>query len=175
MGIFIHLNISDTITADEWERAYQKSVKLMEKMPFIEKTVKEYYGASLVCTTKMVEKDWYGKLGWHTIGDSVSMKTAEDYFLPKNIIVTEKAEESAKLYVDPYMSILPAYSNLDFEDERCDWVICLWGKKRRQNRIISIYWQLHVCWNMNFLIKLLYTEISQEDSVKKRLKWHQIY
>ena len=40
MGIFIHLNISDTITEDEWEKAYQKSVKLMGKMPFIEKTVK---------------------------------------------------------------------------------------------------------------------------------------
>ena len=58
------------------------------------------------------------------------MKTAEDYFLPKNII-TEKADESAmpKPYVDPYMSILPAYSDFDFEDERCDRVICLWGNK----------------------------------------------
>lgn len=129
MGIFIHLNISDTITEDEWERAYQKSVKLMEKMPFIEKTVKGYHGTSLVCTTKTVEKEWYGKYGWHTIGDSVSMKTAEDYFLPKNIIVTEKTDESVKLYVDPYMSILPAYSNFDFEDERCARVICLWGNK----------------------------------------------
>ena len=57
-----------------------KSAKLMEKMPFIEKMVKEYHGVSLVCTTKMVEKERYGKLGWHTIGGSVSMKTAEDFF-----------------------------------------------------------------------------------------------
>lgn len=58
-------------------------------MPFIEKNVREYYGANLVCTIKTVEKDWYGKYGWRTIGDS----------------------------------------DFDFEDERCDRVICLWGNK----------------------------------------------
>ena len=46
MGIFIHINISDTITRDEWEKAYQKSVRLMKKMPFVEKKVKSYHGAS---------------------------------------------------------------------------------------------------------------------------------
>lgn len=130
MGIYIHLNISDTITADEWKRAYQKSVVLMEKMPFIEKTVKECYGTKLVCATKTVEKERYGRMGWHTIGDSISMKTAENYFLPQNITSSEKTDAYMKPYMDPYMSILPAYcSSISFEDERCNRVIGLWGNK----------------------------------------------
>ena len=125
MGIFIHLNISDTITEDEWKRAYQKSVMLMEKMPFIERAEKKCYGARLIYAAKTMEKDYYGRVDWHTIGDSISMKTAEDYFLPKNINVSEKMDAG----VDPYMSILPAYGDFSFEDARCSQVIELWGNK----------------------------------------------
>lgn len=125
MGIFINLNISDTITEDEWKRAYQKSVVMMKKMPFIETIEKNCYGTRLICATKTVEKDWYGKSGWHTIGDSISMKTAEDYFLPQNLHFAEKPDAG----MDPYMSILPAYSNLSFDDARCNRVISLWGNK----------------------------------------------
>lgn len=129
MGIFIHLNISDTVTRDEWEKAYQKSVCLMEKMPFAEQKVKMYHGSRLVCLTRTTEKEWYGKIGWHTIGDSVSLKTAEDYFLPKDIVHSDKKSIDMEPYVDPYMRILPVYSLLDFEDKRCNRVVCLWGNK----------------------------------------------
>ena len=129
MGIYIHLNISNRVTEDEWARAYQKSVCLMKKMPFIEKTVKTYHGVRLVCMTKTIEKEWFGEIGWHTIGDSVSLKTAEDYFLPKVIACSDKEGVDMKSYVDPYMSILPEYAAFDFEDERCHQIIHLWGDK----------------------------------------------
>ena len=129
MGIFIHLTISDTIKRDEWEKAYQKSVRLMENLPFVEKMVKECYGSSLVCMTKTVEKEWYGRMGWHTIGDSVSRKTAEDYFMPKDILDSDQESADIESYVDPYMSILPAHTGFDFEDERCSRGIHLWGNK----------------------------------------------
>lgn len=125
MGIFININISDTITADEWERAYQKSVMMVEKIPFMERVEKKCYGTRLICAVKTVERDCCGKIGWHTIGDSISMKTAEDYFLPKNLSISEKADAGE----DPYMSILPAYSDFSFDDARCNRVIELWGNK----------------------------------------------
>ena len=129
MGIFIHLNISNTIKAEEWERAYEKSLELVKRMPFMEKKEKECYGAKLICATKTVEKERYGRLGWHTIGDSISLKWAENYFLPRNILERKEPDASGKEYIDPYMSILPAYSDFSFEDERCDKVIELWGNK----------------------------------------------
>ena len=79
--------------------------------------------------TKTIEKEWFGEIGWHTIGDSISMKTAEDYFLPKDILHSDKQSIDTAPYVDPYMSILPAYTTFDFEDERCNRVVHLWGGK----------------------------------------------
>lgn len=129
MGIFISLKIADTITAEEWERAYQKSVTLMEKMPFIDKKAKEYYGAELICATKTVEEELFGEMGWCAMGDGETMKTAEEFFLPKDILSAEQASTSTKPYVDPYMSILPTHDILSFEDERCSRVLRLWGNK----------------------------------------------
>ena len=44
MGIFIHTNILDTITRDEWREAYQKSVRLMKKMPLYRKWLNHIMG-----------------------------------------------------------------------------------------------------------------------------------
>lgn len=129
MGIYIYLNISTAIKAKEWELAYEKSLILVKQLPFMEKIKKEYYGANLICGTKTEEKEYYGRLGWLTVGDSYSMNTAEEYFLPKNILERINTDLSKEKYVDSYMSILPAYSNFSFEDQRCNRVIGLWGNK----------------------------------------------
>ena len=129
MGIFINLNIANTIKAEEWERAYEKSLLLVERMPLMDKVMKECYGTQLICATKTVEEEHVGGLGWHTIGDSVSLKTAEDYFLPRDIFKSKKTDTSEEEYVDPYMSILPAYGKFSFEDKRCNKIIDLWGNK----------------------------------------------
>lgn len=129
MGIYIYLNISDTITENEWEKAYQKSVRMVNQLPLMEAVEKEYYGQQLVCAVKTVERSWFGKVGWHTIGDSITLKTAEDYFLPKELPGLVGSNVSGKPYVDPYMSVLPVEGSFDFQDERCGRVISLWGDK----------------------------------------------
>lgn len=131
MGIYINLNISDTVTKKEWSRAYNKSLSLVEKMPLIEKGLKRCYGADLVYAKKTTEGVWRynGEMGWHAIGDSITMKTAENYFLPKDILMLKETGEDTGPYVDPYMSILPAYSVISDSDKLYKHVVGLWGNK----------------------------------------------
>ena len=109
MGIFIHLCVSDTVTKSEWKRAYEKSLKLVKKLPFIDIAKKQYYGEELYCYVKTIEKEENGAVGWRTVGDSVSLQSAEEYYMPRHITDREDAEVKTLTNSDAYLGILPAY------------------------------------------------------------------
>ena len=127
MGIFIHLVISGNIRKEEWEKAYEESLKLVKAFPFYEVQERSYYGKQLYCAVPTKEREWYEKTGWRTCGDYCTMKGAEDYFLPRELEESEMEKEEEHL--DALMGIVPAYCSIDWKDERCSHYHNLWGNK----------------------------------------------
>lgn len=145
MGIFIHLNVSKQVTRAEWEKVYQESLALVRAFPLYEKQKRIFLGEEMYCAVPTEEREWFGRVGWHTIGDSVTYKSAESYFLPKELreeqeeqgpamqeIIRQEAaaaEDVGQADQDIFMSIVPMYTDISWEDERCRDCFSLWGNK----------------------------------------------
>ena len=133
MGIFINLCISKSVTKKEWEKVYEDTLKLIKHFPFAEKREVKVHGIDTVCLVKTEEHEstfgWNGKqtkVGWNAVGDYKYMRTAESYYLPRDLVGDSEVEPCAG---DALMGALPAYMNYDWKDERFNHVYELWGNK----------------------------------------------
>lgn len=143
MGIFIHLSITKTVTKKEWESVYEESVKMMKAFPFCEMRNKKFFGQDLICIVPTEERMYCGKFGWRTTGDYITLKGAEDYFLPKELTNNEIDSDIE----DALMGMAPSCTCIEWGDDRTENCINLWRdktQKLRVNHIICIYLQLHV-------------------------------
>lgn len=133
MGIFIHLDISRSITREEWEAVYNETLELIAKLPLAEKRIVKIHGVDTVCLVQTGEHEissiWgeeEEKIGWAADGDMDTLKTAEVYFLPRDIIGDNEVDKNAG---DAMLGAFPAYLNYDWNDNRFSHVYSEWGNK----------------------------------------------
>lgn len=112
MGIYIHLNVSNKVTPEQWEKAYEESLILVEKFNLVEHGVIEKFGSQLRCLIHTKERDFNGDVGWRTVSEGRFLKTGEDHFLPRKISEPNPLEE----YVDPLMYVLAQKNVVSFEN-----------------------------------------------------------
>ena len=92
MGIYLRLYVSDTITQEEWEPAYEESLKLVEKFPLME-LQDDYYGFTRrYVGVKAGERMIRGKRGWIVDGDLESRLYAERFGLPRELEPPQEKE-----------------------------------------------------------------------------------
>lgn len=132
MGIFIHLNISKSVTKKEWERVYEETLLLAKKLPFAEKRSVKCNGIDTICLTPTEEHEhnygWNGektRIGWNAVGDYETLHTAEDYFLPRDLVADNKVETDAG---DALLGSVPS-DILGDDDWEYNSVYNLWGNK----------------------------------------------
>lgn len=133
MGIFINLSISKSVTREEWEAVYVETLQLIKHFPLAEKRSVTIHGIDTICLVKTEEHEdndgWnYEKtsVGWNAVGDSYYMRTAEDYYLPRDLVGENTVEPDAG---DALLGALPAYMSYDWHDERFRHVYEEWGAK----------------------------------------------
>lgn len=132
MGVSINLEISRSVTKQEWEKVYEESLKMVNKFPFAERDEVEYHGKTMRCMIPTKEReftyDWGRKtrLGWCADGDYETLKGAEEYFLARDLVDEDEVLKDAG---DAIMGVLPAYLDYDWDDERCKKTYSLWGDK----------------------------------------------
>ena len=148
MGIFIQLKVSKRVLQSEWRSVYAESLKLVRAFPLYEKQKRIFLGEEMCCGVPTEEREWFGRLGWHTIGDSVTFQGAEDYFLPRDLseerLASPESRERAAGTACPQgagretgaigdedilMSIAPVHTDMGWEDERYKGCFELWGNK----------------------------------------------
>jgi hypothetical protein len=66
------------------------------------------------------------RLGWKADGDLETLKTAEEYFLPRDLIGDNAIEEDAG---DAMLGACPCYLDYDWDDKRFTHVYGRWGAK----------------------------------------------
>lgn len=130
MGIFIHLEISKSVTEEEWNRVYEESLELVNAFPLAERGTITYAGKQVVCAVRTREREVrYGsgkKWGWRAEMDYGTLNWAEEYYLPKKLVDGREIDQRAG---DAMMGALPAYMDYDSEEERFDHTYSLWGAK----------------------------------------------
>ena len=83
MGVFLSLEMTDTITQKEWAPVYEKSLVMAKKFGFYEFSVEEIKNQSVKCIIPTDEKSFHSGKGWRVTGSFPSYKSAEDHFTPK--------------------------------------------------------------------------------------------
>ena len=135
MGIFIHLQVSKSVTEEEWEKVYEETLALVKAFPLAERRRVPCRGIETICLVPTIERvDSYGwnnektRIGWMADGDYETMHIAEAYYLPKNLINRDSVEAEEETG-DALMAVLPAYLDYDWDDIRCSHCYELWGNK----------------------------------------------
>ena len=132
MGICIHMCISHSVTKEEWKKVYEETLQLVENFPLAEKRKKKCNGIDTTCLVRTKErKETFGwnnekeRFGWCADGDYKTMRTAEEYFLPRDFI----KEESIDLEAGD--ALMDEISNMDYgwNEEKVSHSYHLWGRK----------------------------------------------
>ena len=133
MGIHINLLVSTSTTKEEWESVYNESLKLIEHFTFADiknVIIKGIEVRCLVETKEYEEKTGWNndknRIGWNAVGDYRNMRTAESYYLPRELI--EDGDYSNK-FEDAMLAAIPIYLDYDYDDERFNVAYNLWGWK----------------------------------------------
>lgn len=133
MGISIHLNISKSVTQEEWEQVYNETLCLVEKFPLAEKRKVPVHGIDTFCMVSTKEREetyLYPKKKtvrlWSAIGDLDTLKTAEEYSLPRELVDESSYEPDAG---DALLGALPAYMSYAWDHDRFNHVYEMWGAK----------------------------------------------
>lgn len=88
MGIFIEMHISDSVTQEEWDPVYEKSLFMAKEFGFYNIGYKMIHGEKLGCIFLVEEitdeeKPQYD--GWEAVGSLPEYKDAETQFTPKYV------------------------------------------------------------------------------------------
>lgn len=125
MGVYISLLASNKVDPIQWEKAYEETLVLADKMGLIEIREFEKFGQKYFAATSSVEREFSSGVGWLAEGDAAFMATAEDFFLPRKSRTPKQDEK----YSDPLMYILAQKGIVDFENPHVKKVQYLWGNK----------------------------------------------
>ena len=133
MGIFINLSISTSVTEDEWADVYKETLRLVDALPLAEERTLPIRGIQTTCLAKTKEREeQYGwndektRTGWAADGDYVTLRGAERYYLPRDLVTDESFDPDAP---DAMLSRVPAYLDYDWNDSRFQQYYRLWGAK----------------------------------------------
>lgn len=125
MGVYITLIASNKVNPMQWEKAYEETLVLADKMGLIEIREFEKFGQKYFAATSSVEREHRCGVGWLAEGDAFFMARAEDFFLPRKIQEPKQEEK----YCDPLMYILAQHGIVDFENPYVKGVQYFWGNK----------------------------------------------
>lgn len=133
MGIYINLDISHSVTQEEWEKVYEETLVLVNAFPLAERRKIICNGIETICLVPTREREKrYGyneenaRIGWFACGDYDVMGTAEEYALYRDLYDKKKYNPKAG---DAMWGALPAYLDYDHGDLRCNNVHEIWGPK----------------------------------------------
>ena len=130
MGIYICMSISKSVTQQEWEKVYNETVELVEKLPLAELQTVEIHGNNTRCVVATTERDMVVETaktkGWRTSGDLESLGIAESFTLHQSLVHMELVNLEAG---DAILGAIPEYLVDQPYDNKFKSVYHLWGSK----------------------------------------------
>ena len=115
MGIFIYVSIAKSVTEEEWSKVYEETLQFARIFSLAERKIVDIKGINVQClalTEEWTETccDWE-YTGWRADGDYMTMRTAEEYCMPKMLVKEEDVDAEAPV---AFFGALPAYLDYDW-------------------------------------------------------------
>lgn len=130
MGIFIYLEISKSVTEEEWHRVYEESLALVKAFPLAERGTVFYAGQQIVCAVRTQEREMRyhsgTKRGWCAEMDYDTLNGAEEYLLLKDFVDGEEIDSDAG---DAIMGVLANHIDCGWKQENSKRTYSLWDAK----------------------------------------------
>lgn len=121
MGVFLALNLSNTMTKKEWLPVYEKSLSMAKKFRFFDVGCRSIHGYERRCIFPTEEKKG-DRIGWRVCGSFPSYHWAEPQFTSKNIGTDKKTDSP----VDALIALIPNIKKCDDLDDPTHQI---WGNK----------------------------------------------
>ena len=133
MGININLYISKSVTKQEWKQVYEESLQLAKAFHLADLKITNIKGIETYCLVsscecekpRIWEKD-HKEIGWSTVGDHETLRIAEEYFTPRNLIDDNEYDINAG---DAILAAISTYEEIEECDIGAEQVYYLWGNK----------------------------------------------
>lgn len=141
MGIFIYLDISESVTKEEWKAVYEETLKLVDAFPLAEQREVSIWDIDVSCFAPTTEREetyatlWGNakvSVGWTACGDyTCLMARAEDFYLKRDLVEEKRFNENAG---DAMLATIPAviphrWGDNRFEGKQFKNSYRLWGAK----------------------------------------------
>lgn len=133
MGIYIYLDISKSVSQEQWSKVYKESLHLAEQLPFAELQRTEIQGISILCLTPTKEHEALYRFrqndtsrGWIASGNYMDMTLAEEHTLYEKLVDKNGVQPDAG---DAIMNRLPSFIDCDPEASKFNQVYNLWESK----------------------------------------------
>ena len=132
MGIFINLQVSKSVTKEEWASVYSESIEMIKKLPLAEwQNKKSINGMKITCLVRTKEHEFsYGWnnenkiVGWEASGDYETLKTGECHFFPRDLVTEYNATAG-----DAILAELPQCTDHAWKEELCNQNYGIFGNK----------------------------------------------
>ncbi len=134
MGVSIHLAISHSVTREEWADVYEETLQLVKRFPLAERREVPVRGIPTMCLVRTKEREYQRgwtreefARGWFADGDYERVRTAEEYFLPRDLVSKDQYDRDAPdALLESALDYLGGY---DRNDSRFYRNYSLWGAK----------------------------------------------
>lgn len=132
MGIYLPMFVSNSITEEQWNEAYQEALQMAEILPCLDISNVTPKGYPIICGIRTHEREGRnGERGWHTVGDCETFGNAEDYSMHR--------KRQTKFFLnEPYDALFYVASlrlSIDPDDERVkNKATQIWGAKTQGER-----------------------------------------
>ena len=117
MGVYVYIDLSKSITKEEWTSVYNESLELLKVFPFAERQRKKIDTNEVVCLTRTKERKSENGNGaqmkWIACGDMETLECGEEFVVRKNLI-----DEYNPHAGDALLALVPNCTNHSFEEEK---------------------------------------------------------
>lgn len=132
MGIYLQLSISKSVSKEEWQKVYEETLQLAKAFQLAEERKVLCRDIETACLVPVEEHEMESlwncmekRIGWCADGDYTSMRTAEAFYMPKNLVKDDVVEINAG---DAMLAAIPFHLRGDGE-QKYTHTYKIWGNK----------------------------------------------
>ena len=130
MGIYLRLSISKSVSKEEWQKVYDETLQLAKALKLAEtrKVLCRDIETTCLVLVEEYEMDSFWecmdkRIGWWAEGDYNSMRTAEAFYMPQNLVKDDAVEIDAG---DAMLAAIPLHMR---DGKKWEQTYKIWGNK----------------------------------------------
>ena len=136
MGVIFGICVSGSVTQEDWKKTYDEVLILLKGLNLADLIAVDMEGYKVYCLVPAEERRYAGdqfwfervdQTGWRAVGDMVSLRRGEDFFLPK--VLTNHHSNDCSCSDDAILGMASVTPGIDWDYSRYNNYFRLWKNK----------------------------------------------